>query len=351
MFLNPHNLKFFYINANHIILSINTYNESKQKYICSSKSDKTKISRNIVAEIKSLDPPGRFIEYDVSIAKWVEVYDKRAWEKTCQALRERKPPKSSYKRNKSKKSDGTKNASPTTSIQFETPNITTAQINSLFPPPNEQLKHPKLEMTECTYEPPAQYLTPWNNSLFQQSNEQLEDPTPEIAESKFKLPVQCLSQNDFSTNVATTNRVESNEVMKSIQPNLCNSTLTLHPFLESQTFTESEDSIFHKALRKVRRKHNTKQAAAPIEPVVNLSGALQTARDATSSIQQVFKNNPLSISNSLRPRSINMNLSTKNVNHFARRAQADVVNAEIHTHIPCIPKLDLSKLSGSNIWK
>merc|ERR1719253_1344523 len=64
--------------------------KNKQKYLCSLKPEKTKISRNIVAKIRSLDPPGRFIEYDVSIAKWVEVDDKKAWDKTSQALRDRK---------------------------------------------------------------------------------------------------------------------------------------------------------------------------------------------------------------------------------------------------------------------
>lgn len=239
------------MKTNYICIFINTYNELKQKYSCGSKADKTRISRNIVSEIKSLDPPGRFIEYEVSSAKWLNVNDKRAWEKTCQALRERKLPKSPCKRDESKKGDITKNSSAN-SDQFNTLKITTTYINSLSPPLSEQLEHSTLEMVESTYDPPAQCLT-----------------------HKVGIGV--------SNNANILREAENNGFMKSMQPNMCIGIPTLPPFLESQTFIKHEDSKFHRALQKIRRKHKTKPTVELNEPAANLSEALQTARDETSS--------------------------------------------------------------------
>jgi hypothetical protein len=46
-----------------------------------------KISRSIVETVRSLDPPGRFLEKDQVTAKWHDIGDKKAVEKTSQALR------------------------------------------------------------------------------------------------------------------------------------------------------------------------------------------------------------------------------------------------------------------------
>jgi len=79
-------------------------NIHKKKYQKSQKVEKTRISKSIVKLIHSNNPPGRFIEYDESSSTWTEVDVKRAWEKTGQALRERrnlvKPCKKTIKRNK-----------------------------------------------------------------------------------------------------------------------------------------------------------------------------------------------------------------------------------------------------------
>jgi len=76
----------------------------KKKYQKSLKVEKTGISKSIVKLIKSNNPPGRFIEYDELSSTWTEVDVKRAWEKTGQALRERrnlvKPSYKTIKRNK-----------------------------------------------------------------------------------------------------------------------------------------------------------------------------------------------------------------------------------------------------------
>lgn len=47
------------------------------------------ISRSIVDKVhKHLDPPGRFLEKDPDTGLWSEVGDKKALEKTAQALRD-----------------------------------------------------------------------------------------------------------------------------------------------------------------------------------------------------------------------------------------------------------------------
>ena len=47
-----------------------------------------KISRSVVVAVRSLDPPGRFLEKDPSSGKWFDIGDKKAVEKTSQALRD-----------------------------------------------------------------------------------------------------------------------------------------------------------------------------------------------------------------------------------------------------------------------
>lgn len=47
-----------------------------------------KISRSVVEAVRSLDPPGRFLEKDQSSGKWFDIGDKKAVEKTSQALRD-----------------------------------------------------------------------------------------------------------------------------------------------------------------------------------------------------------------------------------------------------------------------
>ena len=54
----------------------------------STKKQKMKISRSIVEAVRSLDPPGRFLEKDQVTAKWYDIGDKKAVEKTSQALRD-----------------------------------------------------------------------------------------------------------------------------------------------------------------------------------------------------------------------------------------------------------------------
>jgi hypothetical protein len=46
------------------------------------------ISRSIVNSVRTMDPPGRFLERDPETGIWSEIGDKRAIEKTSQALRD-----------------------------------------------------------------------------------------------------------------------------------------------------------------------------------------------------------------------------------------------------------------------
>lgn len=84
----------------------------QETYLLASKRDKASVARQIVDTIRSLNPPGRFLKKtkqgtksgykkgsdhndyipgDSSTGVWVEIGDKKAREKTSQALRERAP--------------------------------------------------------------------------------------------------------------------------------------------------------------------------------------------------------------------------------------------------------------------
>jgi hypothetical protein len=53
------------------------------------KIQKPSVARVIVKAIRCGDPPGRFLRKDEKTGKWVDVGDKKAAEKTSQALREK----------------------------------------------------------------------------------------------------------------------------------------------------------------------------------------------------------------------------------------------------------------------
>eukprot|EP00587_Corethron_hystrix_P000757 CAMPEP_0113306466 /NCGR_PEP_ID=MMETSP0010_2-20120614/5704_1 /TAXON_ID=216773 ORGANISM="Corethron hystrix, Strain 308" /NCGR_SAMPLE_ID=MMETSP0010_2 /ASSEMBLY_ACC=CAM_ASM_000155 /LENGTH=556 /DNA_ID=CAMNT_0000161135 /DNA_START=362 /DNA_END=2032 /DNA_ORIENTATION=- /assembly_acc=CAM_ASM_000155 len=63
----------------------------KRQYLQSSKRDKPTVSKEIVAEIRTLNPSGRFLTKNNKTGLWDDIGDKKAREKTSQALREGAP--------------------------------------------------------------------------------------------------------------------------------------------------------------------------------------------------------------------------------------------------------------------
>ena len=58
-------------------------------YVRAPKIQKPSVARVIVRAIRNGDPPGRFLKKDEKTGKWYDIGDKRAAEKTSQALREK----------------------------------------------------------------------------------------------------------------------------------------------------------------------------------------------------------------------------------------------------------------------
>jgi hypothetical protein len=58
-------------------------------YVRAPKIQKPSVARVIVRAIRNGDPPGRFLRKDQKTGLWVDIGDKRAAEKTSQALREK----------------------------------------------------------------------------------------------------------------------------------------------------------------------------------------------------------------------------------------------------------------------
>lgn len=63
----------------------------KVAYVACPKPQKGQFSRMIVDEIRLLDPPGRFLKQDNVTQLWYDIGDKKALDKTRQALREGAP--------------------------------------------------------------------------------------------------------------------------------------------------------------------------------------------------------------------------------------------------------------------
>ena len=53
----------------------------QELYVTSTKRQKMAISRSIVEAVRSLDPPGRFLEKDPETGLWSDIGDKKAIEK------------------------------------------------------------------------------------------------------------------------------------------------------------------------------------------------------------------------------------------------------------------------------
>jgi hypothetical protein len=62
----------------------------QESYLLATKREKAGVAREIVDMVRALDPPGRFLKKD-SNGVWVEIGDRKAREKTSQALREGAP--------------------------------------------------------------------------------------------------------------------------------------------------------------------------------------------------------------------------------------------------------------------
>jgi hypothetical protein len=58
-------------------------------YVRAPKIQKPSVARIIVRAIRNGDPPGRFLRKDDITGKWIDIGDKKAAEKTSQALREK----------------------------------------------------------------------------------------------------------------------------------------------------------------------------------------------------------------------------------------------------------------------
>jgi hypothetical protein len=64
----------------------------QESYLLASKREKAGVAKEIVELVRSLDPPGRFLKKDQrNSGVWVEIGDRKAREKTSQALREGAP--------------------------------------------------------------------------------------------------------------------------------------------------------------------------------------------------------------------------------------------------------------------
>lgn len=65
--------------------------DRKIDYVNCKRLDKPLVALGIIREWRGQDPPGRFLKLDEKTGLWCDVGDKKAREKTSQALREKAP--------------------------------------------------------------------------------------------------------------------------------------------------------------------------------------------------------------------------------------------------------------------
>jgi len=61
----------------------------RELYSATPKSEKPLFAKMIVSTVRSLEPPGRFLKLDPTTKLWSDIGERKAWDKTRQALRER----------------------------------------------------------------------------------------------------------------------------------------------------------------------------------------------------------------------------------------------------------------------
>lgn len=115
----------------------------QQVYLLASKREKAGVAREIVETIRSLSPPGRFLKKD-SNGVYVDIGDRKAREKTSQALREGAPNIRQGLGGSTCTTIPVGVASPTTMMTLEEPTYmigqTTATTASIFHQPRKFLK-------------------------------------------------------------------------------------------------------------------------------------------------------------------------------------------------------------------
>jgi hypothetical protein len=95
---------FLHFHSHNLILSLNRTNHHegnkryrkmvegrKVDYVNSKRLDKPLVALDIIKIWRDQKPPGRFLKYDEKLDLWNDVGDKKAREKTSQALREKAP--------------------------------------------------------------------------------------------------------------------------------------------------------------------------------------------------------------------------------------------------------------------
>jgi hypothetical protein len=65
--------------------------DRKLEYVDAKRLDKPLVALDVIRLWRSQDPPGRFLKLDEKTGTWYDVGDKKAREKTSQALREKAP--------------------------------------------------------------------------------------------------------------------------------------------------------------------------------------------------------------------------------------------------------------------
>ena len=185
------------------------YNQSRRK-------EKAFIAKKIVQLIRSLDPPGRFLEEDRRTDNcWIEIGDAKAMEKVKQAMREMR--RSSLKKSKSPKQKGKKTA--TISLSSSQSSCNSSSFTSqLTATQHDELKaeHEKSSEEEEEEEPtPPEVISitpssPSNSSP--NTNQPVQTPCTEVNDEEGKSPKQeektltTVSSSSMPNNSSTTSQ-------------------------------------------------------------------------------------------------------------------------------------------------
>lgn len=155
---------------------------NKELYVSLPKKQKMLLSQSIVNAVRSQDPPGRFLGKDNKTETWHDVGDKRAQEKTSQALREGAPEIRKNLKGKGNKADKKSAALKTDGLERTTSReeMPPPSITIPAPPPSfqqEQVTSSPSTQPKASMQPPPKPPQPKSTAPPKQPVPTMSNPT------------------------------------------------------------------------------------------------------------------------------------------------------------------------------
>lgn len=184
----------------------------QESYLLASKREKAGVAKEIVESIRNLSPKGRFLKKDPqNPGHWIEIGDRKAREKTSQALREGAPElreglQSNEQQESSKQKQMVAHNQPAVNKSKHGEYVTQAESSATFKPSVARL----VSSDSITYSPRHQHHTPYSERMMSNSHIIMDDQSfqrlPYYPSVQYHRPPLYIEGNNSQTYALTGNK-------------------------------------------------------------------------------------------------------------------------------------------------